>query len=183
MASTPALTAASTALEAAVDLGDVDWDGLDGPDALATVVALGRLKAVVDGALVAVAERLEETGAADAAGWASTKDLLTHVLGGRKGAGAAFVRVAERTADLPAVRAALAAGEISLAQAGVIWAGQSGPALPKTSHPDPPDTLAGPPRPDHPQTGVDPTTTSRRPRPVHLPPANPATTPRGLSRT
>ncbi|WP_182481178.1 hypothetical protein [Nocardioides immobilis] len=41
---------------------------------MATVVELGRLKAVVDGALVAVAERLEETGAADAAGWASTKD-------------------------------------------------------------------------------------------------------------
>jgi hypothetical protein len=83
-------------------------------------VALSRLKAVVDGALVDIAERLESTGAAEAIGWASTKDFLTHVLGGRKGAGGGIVRVAERTRDLPAVRAALTAGEVSLAQAGVI---------------------------------------------------------------
>jgi hypothetical protein len=75
---------------------------------------------VVDGALVAVAERLEETGAADAIGWASAKDFLTHVLGGRKGAGTAYVRVADKTRDLPAVRNALTAGDISFAQASVI---------------------------------------------------------------
>ncbi len=57
---------------------------------------------------------------AEAIGWASTKDFLTHVTGGRKGTGASLVRVAQHTADLPEVRAALAAGSISLAQAGVI---------------------------------------------------------------
>ncbi len=81
---------------------------------------MARLKAVVDGALVAVAERLEETRSAEAIGWASTKDFLTHLTGGRKGAGASLVRVAQHTAELPEVRAALSAGEISLAQAGVI---------------------------------------------------------------
>ncbi len=91
--------------------------GTDLPEAS---VALGRLKAVVDGALVAVAERLEETRSAEAIGWASTKDFLTHVTGGRKGTGASLVRVAKHTADLPEVRAALTAGSISLAQAGVI---------------------------------------------------------------
>ena len=76
-----------------------------------------------------MAERLEETRGAEAIGWASTKDFLTHVTGGRKGAGAGLVRVAQHTADLPEVRAALTAGEISLAQAGVI--GGRVAALPK----------------------------------------------------
>jgi len=116
--STP--TALATALEAAAQLAEVEWDAVDGSDALAAAVALGRLSAVVEGALVGVAERLEATGTADAAGWASTKDFLTHLLGGHKGTGGSVVRVAARTVELPAVRAALAAGEISLAQARVI---------------------------------------------------------------
>ncbi len=120
MTSPGALEAATTALQHARELTEVDWDGLDGPDAVATAAELGRLKAIVDGALVAAAERLEETGGAEALGWASTKDFLTHVLGGRKGAGGTVVRVAAKTAALQAVRAALSAGEISLAQAGVI---------------------------------------------------------------
>src|SRR5215218_7728321 len=110
-----------TALDtAAAALTGVDWAALGGRRLLTNSVALGRLKAVVDGALVCVAERLEETGAAEAIGWASTKDFLTHLTGGRKGSGACLVRVAQHTADLPEVRAALSAGAISLAQAGVI---------------------------------------------------------------
>ena len=101
-------------------LAGVEWATVGGGDLLEASVALGRLKAIVDGALVCVAERLEETRSAEALGWACTKDFLTHLTGGRKGAGAALVRVGKHTADLPAVRAALSAGEISLAQAGVI---------------------------------------------------------------
>ena len=67
-----------------------------------------------------MAERLEETRGAEAIGWASTKDFLTHLTGGRKGCGACLVRVAQHTAALPEVRQALTAGEISLTQAGVI---------------------------------------------------------------
>jgi len=63
----------------------VEWDQVSSADLLEASVALGRLKAVVDGALVNIAERLEATGAAEAIGWASTKDFLTHVTGGRKG--------------------------------------------------------------------------------------------------
>src|SRR5688500_16743405 len=120
MTTPTALTATTAALAGAAGLPGADWDDLDGPDVLEAAVLLGRWKALLDGALVAVAERLEETSAADAAGWASAKDFLTHVTGGRKGAGGGLVRVADRTADLPAVRAALVAGEISLAKAGVI---------------------------------------------------------------
>ena len=104
----------------AAALAGIEWAGLGGADLLEASVALGRLKSMVDGALVAVAERLEEAGSAEAIGWASTKDFLTHVTGGRKGSGAGLVRVAKHTADLPEVRQALTAGEISLAQAGVI---------------------------------------------------------------
>src|SRR5215208_5757864 len=113
--STP--TALHTATAA---LTGADWAALGGGDLLEASVALGRLKAVVDGALVCVAERLEETGGAEAIGWASTKDFLTHLTGGRKGCGACLVRVAQHTAALPEVRQALSAGAISLAQAGVI---------------------------------------------------------------
>ena len=101
-------------------LAEVAWDRLEGAELLKAAVDLGRMKAMVDGALVAAAERLEVTDAGAAAGWASAKDLLTHVTGGRKGAGAGLVRVARHTADLPVVREALTAGQISLAQAGVI---------------------------------------------------------------
>ncbi len=120
MTSPGALDTATAAVQRARELAEVDWSVVDGPDAVATAAELGRLKAIVDGALVAVAERLEETGGADALGWASTKDFLTHVLGGRKGAGGTVVRVAKKSTSLPSVRSALAAGEISLAQAGVI---------------------------------------------------------------
>jgi hypothetical protein len=114
------MTSLGTLDAAAAELAHVPWDDLGGSDALAATLALGELKALVEGALVAVADRLEATGAAEAVGWASTKDFLTHVLGGRKGTGGGIVRVAERTRDLPAVREALVAGAISLAQAGVI---------------------------------------------------------------
>lgn len=120
MNSAAALDRATAALEAVRELASVGWDEVDGPEALETTLVLARLKAIVDGALVSVAERLETTGAADDAGWASVKDFLTHATGGRKGAGAGLVRVAKQTAQLSEVRAALAGGALSLSQAGVI---------------------------------------------------------------
>jgi hypothetical protein len=120
MSNLGALRATAEAVAGAAGLPDVGWEDLAGLDALEAAVQLGRLKAMVDGALVAIAERLEETGAPETVGWATAKDFLTHVTGGRKGAGAGLVRVANHTADLPAVRTALTAGGISLAQAGVI---------------------------------------------------------------
>ena len=115
-----ALAATADALTGAAGLPGAAWEDLEGLDALEAAVQLGRLKAMVDGALVAVAERLEETGAAETVGWATVKDFLTHVTGGRKGTGAGLVRIADHTAELPAVRTALATGTVSLAQAGVI---------------------------------------------------------------
>src|SRR3712207_6344005 len=91
----------AAAVGSAAALAAVDWDELESAEAVEAAVALGRLRAVVDGALVGLADRLEATGATDAAGWASVKDFLTHVLGGYKGAGAGVVRVAKQTAEQP----------------------------------------------------------------------------------
>jgi hypothetical protein len=102
------------------ELASIAWDELSGTDALTATVAVARLKAVVDGALVQAAQRLEATGVTEAIGWASTRDFLTHLLGGHKGAGGAYVRLAERTSALPQVRDALSTGEISMAQATAI---------------------------------------------------------------
>jgi hypothetical protein len=120
MTAAGALEATATTVAGAHDLAAVDWDGVGDAGLLEAAVELGRVKAVLDGALVALAERLEATGAAESIGWASTKDFLTHVLGGRKGAGGGIVRLAERTRDLPAVREALTTGAVSAAQAAAI---------------------------------------------------------------
>ncbi|WP_196780899.1 HNH endonuclease signature motif containing protein [Nocardioides sambongensis] len=88
---------------------------------LVEVLALAaRTRAVLDGVMVGLAEALEEHDVAHELGWASTKELLTHATGGRKGSGTAWVRVAQQTQELPAVRDALTQGRISFAQAGVI---------------------------------------------------------------
>ncbi|QYJ03168.1 HNH endonuclease [Nocardioides panacisoli] len=108
------------AVDAVARLADLDWDELGDAEALAATVEVGRVRSIADGALTALAERIEAADAADLAGWASTKDFLTHALGGRKGAGGSIVRVAKQTAGTPEVRAALMAGEVSFAQASAI---------------------------------------------------------------
>ncbi|UMG93555.1 DUF222 domain-containing protein [Nocardioides sp. TF02-7] len=115
-----ARSSAAAAVETAAAVAQVDWDAVGGQDLLEVAVLLGKVKNQADAALVRITERLGATGSAEAAGWASTKDFLTHALGGRKGAGAAYDRVAKQTADLPVVRAAMSAGDLSLAQAGAI---------------------------------------------------------------
>ena len=120
MADPTPTSALAGAAQAAAQLADVGWDDLPAEDLPAAAATLARARAVLDAALVSVAGRLEKTDAAAEAGWASGKDFLTHLTGGRKGAGAGLLRVAGRTADLPVVWEAFAVGDLSLAQAGVI---------------------------------------------------------------
>ena len=120
MTSPGALQTATAVLQHARDLTEVQWDQATSTEALEATAVLTQAKALLDGALIGLTERLEATGAPDALGWASTKDFFTHLLGGRKGTGGTLSRVAKKTSRLPAVRAALAAGQISLAQAAVI---------------------------------------------------------------
>lgn len=128
---TPAPTPAAVAagVESASALAEVAWHELTAPEALAAAAGLARIKACVDGALVALTEQLTASDAPAAAGWASTKDFLTHLLGAHKGAGGSLVRVAQQTRDLPRVREGMHDGSLSLAQASVI--GQRVTALPR----------------------------------------------------
>ena len=100
----PALTATAEALAGAAGLPGAGWEDLAGLDALEAAVQLGRLKAMVDGALVAWPRHGSRRPAPQRRSAGPVKDFLTHVTGGRKGSGAGLVRVANHTADLPAVR-------------------------------------------------------------------------------
>ncbi|WP_435769488.1 DUF222 domain-containing protein [Nocardioides sp. SYSU DS0651] len=120
MSSVPVLHPLTAVVERAAGLADVDWDGVE-PSALPEcAVALARTKAMLDAALLEVADRLQSSGAVTEQGWASAKDFLTHVTGGRKGAGGSLVRAAEQTRELPEVRDAARSGAVSQAQARVI---------------------------------------------------------------
>lgn len=123
MTSPTALQAATAARESAAQLAGVEWDAVEGDELAGAAAALASAQRMVESALVAVAGQLETPAGADAlaaAGWASTRDFLTHLTGGRKGAGGGLVRLAQQTADLPQVREAHATGALSTAQARVI---------------------------------------------------------------
>ena len=75
---------------------------------------------MIEATLIAVADRLEAVDVTRATGWATTKDLLTHLSGGHKGAGGSLVRLATALRQRPEVATALAAGGLSVPQARVI---------------------------------------------------------------
>lgn len=110
----------SAAADAVAQLASVDLTEIAPADVPSAAAVLARMQAQVEGALVALAERLETEDDVLPREWSSAKDFLTHVTGGRKGTGAALVRTATRTRDLPALRTALREGTISLTQASVI---------------------------------------------------------------
>ncbi|HEU5038885.1 MAG TPA: DUF222 domain-containing protein [Nocardioides sp.] len=114
--------AIATAREGVAVLGAVDWDEVPSAELPAAMVELERMRARLDAARVEVAGRLEHTGAAGEVGWASTKDFLTTVSGGRKGAGGGLLRLAAGLEALPEVRRALAEGWLSADKARVIAA-------------------------------------------------------------
>ncbi|WP_344778979.1 hypothetical protein, partial [Nocardioides panacisoli] len=63
MTSPGATDTAATAVQAAQGLSEIPWDQVEGPDAIEIAAGLGKLKALIDGALVALAERIEATDA------------------------------------------------------------------------------------------------------------------------
>lgn len=117
----PSASDARSAASAAADaLADVEWADVAEADLVATMTELERAQRLLDHAKLEIARRLEATDAAAADGWATAKDFLTAVAGGHKGAGNGTVRLARRLEDLPATRAAMAAGHLSRAQAAAI---------------------------------------------------------------
>ena len=113
-------TVRSTVTAAADALAGVAWRDVPDEELVATMVELERVQALLDHARLEVARLLDETDAAAPYGWASAKDFLTAVAGGRKGAGSGLVRLAARLEDLPATREAMAQGALSRAKAEVI---------------------------------------------------------------
>lgn len=113
-------SAVADARDALRALGAVAWEDVPPAELPAVMVELERMRAHLDAARVEVAGLLEHSGAAGDVGWASTKDFLTAVAGGRKGAGGGLVRLAAGLEGLPEVRSALREGRLSSDQARVI---------------------------------------------------------------
>ncbi|WP_028637473.1 HNH endonuclease signature motif containing protein [Nocardioides sp. URHA0032] len=114
------LTAIATADEAVARLSEIRWDEVPVEDLPAAVVELERVQARLDAAKLKAAERLERTEAAATVGWASTKDFLTAVSGGRKGAGGGVLRLVAALRELPRTQRGLADGWLSADKARVI---------------------------------------------------------------
>lgn len=120
-----ATSAPGTVVESAraelLGLLDVLWAAKRPDDLTATVAGIEKLRSVIDAVELAVLVEMEATNAAAVEGWASTKDFLTAVSGGHKGAGSAMVRLAKAVAgDRGRVAEELANGRISRAQAQVV---------------------------------------------------------------
>ena len=103
------------------NLDDVLWAAKPPDVLLATMRELEGLRSVLDTVLLQVVAEIEATGAAGSEGWASTKDYVTAVTGGPKGAGRRTVALARAImGDRAATGTALGLGRISRAQAEVI---------------------------------------------------------------
>lgn len=114
------LSEIAEARAAVAALASVDWEEVSPAELLGVMVELERMRAQLDASRIDVAGRLEQSGAATEVGWASAKDFLTAVSGGRKGAGGGLLRLAAGLEGLPEVRSALEDGWLSSDKARVI---------------------------------------------------------------
>lgn len=124
-----ALQTASDVVDHVAALTQVEWDAVEPSELPQAAAAVAKARAMLDAAMLDVTEQLQTIDVAAETGWASAKDLLTYLTGGHKGAGGGLVRTAQQTHELPAVREALASGEVSMAQAKVM--GQRVATLPR----------------------------------------------------
>ena len=102
-------------------LDDTWWAARPAEELLATMRGLERLRSVLDWVQLQVAAEIDHAGAARTEGWASTKDYLTAVTGGHKGAGRRTLSLAKAlTGDREQTGRALGRGDLSRTQAEVI---------------------------------------------------------------
>lgn len=107
--------------ETVAELGATLWVARAPSELLDTVKAMERLRSVLFSVELQVVAEVEATSAAASEGWASTRDFVTAVSGGRKAGGRRMVSMAKAiAADRSATGAALASGSISRAQAEVV---------------------------------------------------------------
>jgi hypothetical protein len=111
------------AAEAVSNLDDVLWAARPPAELLRTMRSVAQLRSALDAVEARLVAEIDATQAAKTDGWASTKDFVTAVSGGHKGAGRRTVALAKAlTTDREATAQALAAGLISREQAEVIVA-------------------------------------------------------------
>lgn len=118
-----ALDTATVVTARAQELAQTPWPEVDGGEVVEAAAAVAAAGGLIDAAMVAIAGRLGEADTMrvlDTLGWASVKDFLTHLTGGRRGTGGGLVRAAEQLRDLPEVQTALEDGRITLPQARAI---------------------------------------------------------------
>ncbi len=113
----------SAVVDTVGNLDDLLWAAKPAGELLETVRLLERLRSTLDAVQLHVVAEVDATDAAKSEGWASTKDFVTAVSGGPKGAGRRTVALAKAvTTDRTATGAVLAAGRLSRPQAEVIVA-------------------------------------------------------------
>lgn len=106
---------------AVAGLMDTLWAARPPSELLATIRAAEGLRSVLDAVELQVVVEVDAQNAARTEGWASTKDYLGAVTGGRVGEGRRMLALAKALAgDRAGTAAALAAGEISRAQAEAV---------------------------------------------------------------
>jgi hypothetical protein len=102
---------------------DSMWAARTPDDLLSTTVELERLRSAVAAVQARVAAEVAATDAANASGWVSAGDYLTHVAGGRRGHGQRLLRTARGLCgDRAATLVALQAGDVSPEHVEVIVA-------------------------------------------------------------
>src|SRR5438067_1077360 len=93
---------------------------LSGEDCAIVAEEMARTEKACAGVRAAAAARAAECGAHRRRGWSDGADWLAQVSGVSRGEARAALETAASVENCPATRAALAAGEVSLAQAGEI---------------------------------------------------------------
>jgi len=112
------LVAAARCLRAA--LGDFDPGLYSGPDCAGLVEELAATEKACAGARIRAAARGADCGAHRGAGHADATEWLARAAGSSRGAARAELEVAKALESCPRTKAALVAGELSVAQAGEI---------------------------------------------------------------
>src|SRR4051794_8998959 len=97
------------------------WAARGPGELLAALTAAERLRSTLDAVTLAMIGEIDATNAAATIGWASTKDYLTAVTGGRTGEGRRLVALARALGtDRAATATALANARLSRTQAAVV---------------------------------------------------------------
>ncbi len=110
-------------VDVAVRVGNVDFDVMDGGQAMTWVRELSRAVAQLQAALGRAQLRVDQSGAYQVEGWRDSSAFASSVGGLTRGESRRQLEVAQRASELPSLDAALRNGEVSQAEARHIVSG------------------------------------------------------------